>query len=77
MPITRVFQNGNSQAVRLTKEFRFSEPEVVIKKVGDAVVLFPVRYSARAPAEALEGLDPEFRIERAQPEAAEQRDFGD
>ncbi|RMG96417.1 MAG: AbrB/MazE/SpoVT family DNA-binding domain-containing protein, partial [Candidatus Dadabacteria bacterium] len=23
MPITRVFQNGNSQAVRLPKEFRF------------------------------------------------------
>lgn len=35
----KVFQSGNSQAVRLPKEFRFSVDEVEIYREGDAVVL--------------------------------------
>ena len=47
MQTTRVFTNGNSQAVRLPKAFRFSGSEVFIRKdaaTGDVVL------SARAPA---------------------------
>ncbi|WP_404405620.1 antitoxin [Pelagibacterium halotolerans] len=40
---TRVFQSGNSQAVRLPKEFRFDVDEVEISREGDAVVLRPHR----------------------------------
>ena len=46
MQTTRVFTNGNSQAVRLPKEFRFSCSEIFIRKdaaTGDVVL------SARAP----------------------------
>ena len=39
MPITRVFKSGNSQAVRLPKEFRFRCSEVEIFRRGDEVVL--------------------------------------
>jgi antitoxin VapB len=46
MQTARIFTNGNSQAVRLPKEFRFEDEEVIIKKVGDMVILFPKRYSA-------------------------------
>jgi len=37
----KLFQNGQSQAVRLPKECRFSGDEVGIKKVGDIVLLYP------------------------------------
>ena len=76
MQTTRVFTNGNSQAVRLPVEFRFEGGEVVIKKVGDMVILFPKKYKGARFKELLDAFDADFRIERAQPEAAEPRDFG-
>ena len=41
MAIAKVFKNGQSQAVRLPRDFRFSENEVCIKRVGYAVMLYP------------------------------------
>ena len=46
MQTARIFNNGNSQAVRLPKNFRFNEDEVVIKKLGDMVILLPTKYNA-------------------------------
>lgn len=39
MAIARVFQSGNSQAVRLPKEFRLASAEVEIFRRGDELVL--------------------------------------
>lgn len=39
--VARVFQSGNSQAVRLPKEFRFDVDRVDITQEGDALVLRP------------------------------------
>jgi antitoxin VapB len=39
MASARVFKSGNSQAVRLPKEFRFQSEEVEIFRRGDEVVL--------------------------------------
>ena len=44
MNTAKIFKSGNSQAVRLPKEFQFSGDEVYIKKAG--------RGSSR-PAEAM------------------------
>jgi len=41
MDTAKIFQNGRSQAVRLPKQFRFSDDDVFIKKVGTMVMLFP------------------------------------
>lgn len=42
MPHTaKVFQSGNSQAVRLPKDFRFDVDEVEVSREGDAVILRP------------------------------------
>lgn len=38
---TKIFNNGNSQAVRLPKEFRFESKEVIIRKVENGVLLMP------------------------------------
>jgi len=40
METAKLFMNGQSQAVRLPKEFRFSGDKVGIKKIGDIVLLF-------------------------------------
>jgi antitoxin VapB len=39
--IAKVFQSGNSQAVRLPKDFRFTVDEVEVSREGDAVILRP------------------------------------
>jgi antitoxin VapB len=39
MSTARVFRSGNSQAVRLPKEFRFDSDEVEIFRRGEEVVL--------------------------------------
>jgi antitoxin VapB len=46
MKTAKVFKQGNSQAVRLPKEFRLSEDEVEIRREGEAIVLLP-KLSAR------------------------------
>jgi antitoxin VapB len=39
----KLFMHGRSQAVRLPKEFRFEGSEVRVSKVGDKVILEPLR----------------------------------
>ena len=41
MQTAKLFPNGQSQAVRLPKEFRFDGDRVYIRRVGRAVVLLP------------------------------------
>ena len=41
MKTAKLFQNGQSQAVRLPKEFRFKGKEVFVKRLGNAVILLP------------------------------------
>ncbi|GHU00781.1 antitoxin [Alphaproteobacteria bacterium] len=41
MSVAKIFKNGQSQAVRLPKEFRFDTTEVFITREGDKVILFP------------------------------------
>ena len=39
MERAKIFTNGGSQAVRLPKNCRFKEDEVIVKKIGDSVLL--------------------------------------
>lgn len=55
MAVTTVFQSGNSQAVRLPKEFRFKSKTVEIFRRGDEVVL---REKPRTLADVLAQLPP-------------------
>ena len=41
MMYTKVFTSGNSQAVRIPKEFSLSENEMCIQRVGSTIILFP------------------------------------
>ncbi len=56
MTYARVFQSGNSQAVRLPKEFRFRAELVEIFRQGNDVVLRERPASATAIFDALTSL---------------------
>jgi antitoxin VapB len=39
--VAKVFKNGQSQAIRLPKEFRVDADEVFISRDGDNLIIFP------------------------------------
>ena len=41
MKTAKIFVNGQSQAVRLPKDYRFTGDEVGITRVGEVVLLYP------------------------------------
>ncbi|MCC6663028.1 MAG: AbrB/MazE/SpoVT family DNA-binding domain-containing protein [Polyangiaceae bacterium] len=70
----RVFKSGNSQAVRLPKEFRFQSQEVEIFRRGDEVVLRERARGLGRAFEILAGLpDDFFEGERQDPPPQKRR----
>ena len=74
MKVAKLFQNGQSQAVRLPKEFRMTGKEVYIKRQGDAIVLLPKEKSWGTLFESLKHFAKDFKIERNQPGEDQKRD---
>lgn len=74
MKTAKLFKNGESQAIRLPKEFRFAGNEVFIKRVGDAVVLLPKAKSWDTLIESLPKFPSDFMNEREQPAEADRRE---
>ena len=67
METARLFKNGQSQAVRLPKDFRFEGEKVFIKRVGNAVVLIPYQDSWETLFESLDQFSDDFMEVRDQP----------
>ncbi len=77
MQTARLFQNGRSQAVRLPKEMRFRGDRVLIKKMGNAVVLLPYHDSWQSLIESVQLFSDDYMEHRDQPEAERrERAFG-
>lgn len=74
MRTAKLFKNGQSQAVRLPKEFRMAGTEVYIKKQGEAIILLPKERSWKPLFDSLNQFEKDFRIERNQPEAQQKRE---
>ncbi len=75
MNTAKIFQNGRSQAVRLPKEFRFDGDEVFVHKVGNAVVLLPVRHSWDTLFQSLDKFSDDFMQDGRQQPLSQERDF--
>ena len=70
----KIFKSGNSQAVRLPKQFRFDVKEVEILRRGDEIVLRkPKRNLARA-FDALAALPDDFMADGRQDEPPQERE---
>lgn len=76
MAYARVFQSGNSQAVRLPKEFRFSADQVEIFRRGDEVIPRERPSSALTIFNALSQLPEDFMAQgRADVQPQERESF--
>ena len=75
MKTAKLFQNGQSQAVRLPKDFRFQGKEVYIKKVGGMTILYPVKNSWDVLYQSLNMFSDDFMEKRVQPEQQEREDL--
>lgn len=73
MDTAKIFNNGRSQAVRLPKSYRFDDDEVLIKRVGKAVVLLPRAHTWDVLWESLEEFDPGTKLVRSQPAVQQRR----
>ena len=60
MTYARIFQSGNSQAVRLPKEFRLNVDQVEIFRRGDEIVLREIPVNASSIFDALIQLPADF-----------------
>ncbi|HYF64377.1 MAG TPA: type II toxin-antitoxin system VapB family antitoxin [Herpetosiphonaceae bacterium] len=67
METAKLFQNGQSQAIRLPKAYRFAGQKVFIKKIGNAVVLIPEQHSWQTLFDSLDCFSADFMDERVQP----------
>ena len=74
MKTAKLFKNGQSQAVRLPKEFRMNGKEVYIKKQGEAIVLLPIEKSWAPLFNSLNHFSKDFKIERSQPKQNQKRE---
>jgi len=67
MKAARLFKNGQSQAVRLPKEYRFKGDRVLVKRVGNALVLIPLKEPWTPLLESLSLFSKDFMESRRQP----------
>ena len=75
MPTARLFKSGNSQAVRLPKQFRFQGEEVEIFRRGKEVVLREKSQGMRRAFELLASLPIDVdAIEELRKEPPQERD---
>ena len=69
----RIFQSGNSQAVRLPKQFRFHVDEVEILRRGREIVLREPKRDLGQAFAALAAMPDDFMAEGRQDEAPQKR----
>ncbi|MBN1225573.1 MAG: AbrB/MazE/SpoVT family DNA-binding domain-containing protein [Deltaproteobacteria bacterium] len=69
---TKVFTSGNSQAIRLPKEYQVGQKELFVQKVGTTIILFPKENPWEAFERSLTEFSDDFMAEgRNQPVAQE------
>ncbi len=74
MEEAKLFTNGQSQAVRLPKQFRFKGKSVFIRRVGDLILLIPKKKPWKSLADACGKFSDDFMPSRDQGQQ-ERNDF--
>ena len=75
MKTAKLFMNGQSQAVRLPKEFRFGGASVFIQHLGGCVVLVPKHDAWKTMFDATQRFSPDFMSDRDQGAQSEREDL--
>ena len=67
MKTAKLFKNGQSQAFRLPREFRFDGSSVFVQRFGDFVMLMPMKTNPwKSMFDAAEHFSSDFMTTRAQ-----------
>lgn len=69
----KLFKNGDSQAIRLPKEFRFKGREVYIRREGNNIILTPIDDAVDRLWNSLNSFSDDLIIERNQPRFSDKR----
>jgi antitoxin VapB len=69
---TKTFNSGNSQAVRIPKEYRLEDDEVIISKVGSAIIIFQQKDRLAVLMESLNEFTDDF-LSDGRPKQVNQR----
>jgi len=76
MMTAKIFPNGQSQAIRIPKEFRFeNQKEVFVAKEGEAIILFPKKSKFNILFDSLDSFSDDFMRERVQPPLEKREDM--
>jgi len=68
MKTAKVFKSGNSQAVRIPKEFHLKGEEVEIRRKGESLILRPRKQSWASLIDSLQKFTDDFMVKgRRQP----------
>lgn len=67
MKSAKIIRDGGTQSVRLPAEFQFSGKEVLIKRMGLAVILLPKGKTWGQYIDSVAGVRPDAMKGRAQP----------
>jgi antitoxin VapB len=73
MATARVFRSGNTQAVRLPKQFRFKSKEVEIFRRGNEIVLREPEGAMERAFDLLAGLPDDLEIRRRNTDTPQKR----
>ena len=71
MQITRVFQTGDCQAVRIPGDMRTDKEEFYIRRIGEGYVIYPVDDPWFPLRQTLGTFPQDFMADRGQPEPRE------
>ena len=68
MLTAKVFKSGNSQAIRIPKEYQIDSDELFINKIGNTIVIFPKNDPWKTFKESLNDFSDDYFIDgRNQP----------
>ncbi len=71
MATTKIFQNGNSQAIRIPQELRTDKKDYCINKIGDIYIAYPASDPWAAAKQVIGTFPSDFMIDRNQPSWAD------
>ena len=74
METAKIFNNGGSQAVRLPKDCRFNETEVVANRIGGIVILMPKTASWEGMKQGVKMFSDDFLSENVSDLPLEERE---
>ncbi len=75
MITTRVFKSGNSQAVRIPKEFQFDVTELEIFQRGDEIILRKKQDNLADVMDIFASLPDDFMVDGREDPPAQERNF--